>query len=89
MEQGDGANNQDSRFAFRIRDEDRFRSRSGRRFPCGTPGCCQGVWNHDNLCGVGEGKATVGQGRRERKSITVGLVLAFREEAMDEDAGRN
>jgi len=30
-------------------ETDRFRSRSLRRFPCGTPGCCQGFWNHDKM----------------------------------------
>jgi len=37
-----------------------FRSRSVRRFPWGTLGCCQGCGNHDRLCEGGEAE----QGQR-------------------------
>ena len=29
--------------ALETKERSRFRSRSFRRFPCGTPGCCQGI----------------------------------------------
>jgi hypothetical protein len=47
----DGAAEEHGRLGFALgtKGRSRFRSRSVRRFSCGTPGCCQGFWNHDRL----------------------------------------
>jgi len=60
------------------RREGRFRSRSVRRFPCGTPGCCQGIGIATELlrAGLSECRSrSVGYGNSFRWARTKGPLI--------------
>jgi hypothetical protein len=57
-----------------------FRIRSVRRFPCGTPGCCQSFGNMTDYIRAGFGKRGRGRGSRSEKTLLTGRGTAARDE---------
>jgi len=69
-----------ARGAFRISSRKQFRSRSSRRFPCGTPGCCRGFGIVKDYLGAVWARAEAGQGSRRAPTLLTGGAMAARDE---------